>query len=362
MRHFLSLSLCAFVLAACGQAPNGASDGVATDSDPLIGGHVASDSEYPAVVYLGGCTGVKVGPRQFLSAAHCFSTQTSMVMSSDNNAQNQVTLSITSIVQHPQYQNCAACAGDGSMNDFGLRPDVALITVLEQTPSVPVAVIDPNPVAVGSPVTLSGYGCENGVNQPSGPARLKVGDTHTVDPLTLSDAPSIPLGYNTTFGPGNDPSAPGLCPGDSGGPLFRTGTNLVVGINSLLTYGGDMGTVFGNWFTRLDQGSRYDVYHWLTNLMSSEPTPCAGICAGAIAFSDQFFASGNLGTGASCYETAAPLTSGNCGAFVSPRSLSINGRAMVCNGSNLTLPPKRNGGYCFNVTAGNQPWAWFHTW
>lgn len=80
---------------------------------------------------------------------------------------NPVTLTITSIVQHPQYVNCTACACACSMSDFGYRPDVALITVQELTPSVPQAVIDPNPAAIGTSVTLTGYGCENGVGQPS---------------------------------------------------------------------------------------------------------------------------------------------------------------------------------------------------
>jgi len=33
-------------------------------------------------------------------------------------------------------------------------------------------------VASALAITLAGYGCENGVGQPSGPSRLKLGDTH----------------------------------------------------------------------------------------------------------------------------------------------------------------------------------------
>ncbi|HYQ18554.1 MAG TPA: trypsin-like serine protease, partial [Polyangiaceae bacterium] len=216
----------------------GAGDGeVDVLSDGLVGGHVAAESEYPATVSLGGCTGVKVGPRHFLSAAHCFSgsTQSTLSVTTDNNAQNFQTLTISSINIHPEYQNCSACSGDGSMSDFGFKPDAALIVVQELTPNIPTAVIDSTPVAVGAAVTLTGYGCENGVGQPSGPSRLKVGDTHSINPLSLSDATSIAPAFVTTYGPGGDSSSPGLCPGDSGGPLFRTGTNKVIGINALVS-------------------------------------------------------------------------------------------------------------------------------
>jgi hypothetical protein len=63
-----------------------------------------------------------------------------------------------------------------------------------------------------------------------------------------------------------------------------------------------------------------------------------------------------------CYETSANLTSGNCGGFVRPRTLSINDTTMSCSGSSWSLPAKRNGGYCFNSSAGQDSWAWFSTW
>jgi hypothetical protein len=73
--------------------------------------------------------------------------------------------------------------------------------------------------------------------------------------------------------------------------------------------------------------------------------------------------SGNLGTQATCHQTAATINGGNCGNFVSPRALFVNGTQMTCNNGNWpTLPAKVNGGYCVYTTAGNQPWAYFTTW
>lgn len=361
MRRIIGASFVMLVASACAVDSG---ETLELRSDELVGGHVATEAEYPATVSLGGCTGVKVGPRHFLSAAHCFGdpNQATLSVSTDNNAQNFQTLTIASVNVHPQYAHCSACAGDGSMSDFGYKPDVALIIVQELTPSIPVAVIDPTPVAVGTSVTLTGYGCENGVGQPSGPSRFKVGDTRTIDPLSLSDAASIPGSFTSTYGPAADPSAPGLCPGDSGGPLYRAGTNKVVGINALVSFSGEQGTPYGNWFTRLDQQSRYNVYAWLTALIAQPvPTPCTDICASPTKFTTQYYSSENLGTGARCFETTASLVSGTCGGFVSPRSLTVNGATMSCNGRNWQLPAKRNGGYCVKVSAGQSSWAWFST-
>lgn len=361
MRRIIGSSLILLTLSACSATHEG--DSLETVQDELIGGRVAAESEYPATVSLNGCTGVKVGPRHFLSAAHCFGDPSMATLSvmSDNSGQNYQTLTVSSVNIHPQWTNCTACTGADSWTDFGYRPDVVLIIVHQLTPSIPTAVIDPVPTAIGTSVTLTGYGCENLVGQPTGPSRFKVGDSQTVDPLSLvPGVTSILGGYSTSYGSGLTPGAPGLCPGDSGGPLYRTGTNKVVGINALLSSAD--GVVYGNWFTRVDQQSRYDVYGWLTTLINQPvPMPCTDLCPSPTTFSTQYFSSQNIGTSARCYEGIATLVSGSCTGFASPRTLTINGTAMACNGQNWTLPPKRNGGYCFQVSAGQNPWAQFNT-
>jgi hypothetical protein len=92
-------------------------------------------------------------------------------------------------------------------------------------------------------------------------------------------------------------------------------------------------------------------------------TPCAGLCASPVVYGSSNFSSGNLGTNATCHQTTAALNGGNCGNFVSPRTLRVNGTTMSCTGGNWSsLPAKLNGGYCIQTTAGNQPWAYFTTW
>ncbi|WP_438025398.1 trypsin-like serine protease [Sorangium sp. So ce233] len=362
MRYMFALSVAALSLVGCAVDAQSDAELIDSSQDQLVNGHVATEAEYPSAVYLGGCTGVKVGPRHFLSAAHCFSNPGSVTqinVTADNNTLNQVTLTVQSVNNHPEYQNCTSCAGDNSMSDFGLKPDVSLIIVNELTPQIEVAVIDPNPVQDGTSVTLTGFGCERITPPP--PTRFKVGDSVTVSPLTFDPATTIPGGYTTTAGPVVVPGAPALCPGDSGGPLFRTGTNLVVGINALVS-GTSEGEI-GNWFTRLDLESRYNVHAWIQGLIAApSATPCSSICSNPTAITSATYSSGNLGTGERCFESTANSVQVNCGGFASSRTFDVNGTALSCNGAAITLPAKRNGGYCFHASAGANSWAWFTTW
>ena len=365
MRYLCALGIAALFSAACNVDSTAPSEDIQSHEGALVNGHVATEAEYPATVLLVHdnllCTATKVGPRHFLIAAHCMPNPqniTQVSVTPDNTGANFINLSVASVNNHPQYTNCSSCAGDNSMSDFGLRPDVSLIIVQELTPSIPAAVIDSSPVAVGSSVTLTGFGCEN--VQPVPPLRFKVGDSQSISPLDLDTAATIPQGYVTTYGPAVVAGNPALCPGDSGGPLYRTGTNLVVGVNALVS-GTDAGEV-GNWFTRLDNQSRYDVYGWLSGLLQAPTTPCGGLCSNPTTITTQWYGSGSLGTGARCFESTFNLTSGACGGFVSPRTFSVNGANAVCDGPNLVLPAKRNGGYCFQASAGQNSWAWFQTW
>jgi hypothetical protein len=79
-------------------------------------------------------------------------------------------------------------------------------------------------------------------------------------------------------------------------------------------------------------------------------------------FTTRSYTSGNLGSGATCHEYVGDLGGANFGNFLSPRTLSVNATSMGSAGGNITLPAKRNGGYCFQATAGSYDWAYFGTW
>jgi len=96
--------------------------------------------------------------------------------------------------------------------------------------------------------------------------------------------------------------------------------------------------------------------------------PCAGLCANPIpppGATPTSVPSTNQGVGATCYEVTGTYQGGNCGNFVAPRTFSVNGTALaVCvattSGGNFSLPgTRRNGGYCFQASAGDYPYAYF---
>jgi hypothetical protein len=92
--------------------------------------------------------------------------------------------------------------------------------------------------------------------------------------------------------------------------------------------------------------------------------PCTSVCPNPVNFTiNASYQSGNLGLSALCYQTTSPIHGGNCGNFVSPRTLKINGVTKSCTGGNWgSVPAAVNGGYCIQITAGNQPYSYFTAW
>lgn len=109
--------------------------------------------------------------------------------------------------------------------------------------------------------------------------------------------------------------------------------------------------------------STYDEVQVVVN-PAAGTNPCAGLCSSPTVFTvNGSYQSGNLGSGAVCYETTSVIHGGNCGNFVSPRTLSVNGTVMSCSYSNWsTIPAVRNGGYCIQTTSGSYNWAYFSAW
>jgi hypothetical protein len=101
----------------------------------------------------------------------------------------------------------------------------------------------------------------------------------------------------------------------------------------------------------------------IVTVIGSPASACSGLCSNPVNFTiNGSYWAGNFGTGAACYQTTSTIHGGVCGNIVSPRTLKVNGTTENCNGSSWTVPAKRNGGYCIQVTAGNYPWAYFATW
>jgi FtsP/CotA-like multicopper oxidase with cupredoxin domain len=98
-------------------------------------------------------------------------------------------------------------------------------------------------------------------------------------------------------------------------------------------------------------------------LATTIATPCSGLCNNPVEFTvadGSNFQSGNLGTGATCFETTSRLAGGESSSFVAPRDLTINGRVEPTNGNwTVPLPPLRHDGYCIQTTAGSNSFAAF---
>ncbi|MBN1608341.1 MAG: hypothetical protein JW940_17050 [Polyangiaceae bacterium] len=90
--------------------------------------------------------------------------------------------------------------------------------------------------------------------------------------------------------------------------------------------------------------------------------PCSGLCSPWAVKPGPGIQEGYLGTAAVCHETTANVSGGNCGNMTG-RTLKVNGTTMTCNGQTWSsLPPKRNNGYCIQVTAGGYAYAYYTTW
>ena len=101
-------------------------------------------------------------------------------------------------------------------------------------------------------------------------------------------------------------------------------------------------------------------------LATTVATPCSGLCNNPIEFTvadGSNFQSGNLGTGATCFETTSRIALGESSSFAAGRQLTVNGRVEPLNGNwTSPLPPMRHDGYCIQTTPGNNSFAAFSAW
>jgi secreted trypsin-like serine protease len=90
---------------------------------------------------------------------------------------------------------------------------------------------------------------------------------HPGSGLSAAETKNLSGVFVYTEGPalhGNNVSA--LCPGDSGGPVFRKTTEgmVLVGINSSYTFPpGKAAVPATNWHSRVDVFAKYEIFSWL---------------------------------------------------------------------------------------------------
>jgi hypothetical protein len=301
MRHTWLGAALALFGAACADRSDVSSD----DSD-LIGGRATALAELPSTIHLAdGCTAAKVAPKLLLTAAHCVLNLSTLepkygpvrsgspraVKLSRDPAGGYAEHEVAAVHVHPKWMSacartlCSISAVTAKLD----APDVALLELGVDLAEVPIAPVESRPLAAGDEVVVVGFGCTDGVHVAGGGVRSLASATATVvaasaavhdgSPVSASDEPIYAGNYAFTAGPGAGSAHAGLCPGDSGGPLYRRrGNELVVaGVNANYTLRSDeedaVGLPVTNWHTRLDDGSRNNVYAWIESVRVAVQTP-----------------------------------------------------------------------------------------
>ena len=150
-------------IAACAPTPP---DEIEQRDGHLIGGVAATDAQYPATVKLAGCTATKVGPKRYLIAAHCVTIGSvpkhqpgaRLILSSKHRGVEWRDLTLDRLDIHPAW--LAAPEGyDQPIITPGAPPDLAIVRVHETRTDIATATVVTSPVAPGTPVVLSGFGC-----------------------------------------------------------------------------------------------------------------------------------------------------------------------------------------------------------
>jgi secreted trypsin-like serine protease len=292
-----------FVVAVCLAAATGCSapsadeDEVEVEAgeDALIGGAPATVADFPSTLYLKrGCTAAKVAPKMLLTAAHCVLDPSTLDLKygvskpielSREPSKGFTSHAVAAVHVHGAWTR--ACqeeyCGSSSVTATIDAADVAVVELAADLADVPAAAIDTTPLAARDRVTVLGFGCTEGVlaEDKRGTITLKFAETsivpasravHAGSPATASSLAQIGGIYAMTPGPARVKSAGGLCPGDSGGPLYRKrgDTLVVVGVNANYTLRPGEKDLAGipvtNWHTRLDDRSRHGIAAWLRSV------------------------------------------------------------------------------------------------
>jgi hypothetical protein len=229
----LALASCTMPMEAGKASEN---ESLGSTEKAITGGNLVVNNTYPysAVVKIGGCTATKIGPRKFVTAAHCVAgwvvggniTMTNSLDGSSGTA----TVTVTTVDVHPTYELTEASYGDRAY-------DIAVFSIHRDTviPTINLLSLGDIPSGSSSSGVTVGYGCDGAGSGNDGQKQSQIFFAASLQEY-LNDGPgdaSFKRGeYN--FNLINRSDSVALCPGDSGGPnlISVDGTWALAGVNS----------------------------------------------------------------------------------------------------------------------------------
>lgn len=352
LSRIASLVAMALALAACAATPVEDPNANQLGRPALVSGDMAqyvvngvTESGYPAVGMLPGCTGTLIGPSTVLTAGHCVDGYVDFAIGG-------TTYDVADIVRHESY-------GGGNYND------VALLILQRPVTGIAPFAIARSPITVGADITIVGFGRIGEYQDGFGTKRSATNQVGQVDRQTFDF-------YGSSGGTGN------VCNGDSGGPSFAMidGQEVQVGIHST-KHGtcGEGGTdmrvdYFVDWIVR---NARGDVPATGTPPPPAEPPPGGGTMpppgGGTAPPPTPGPDPGTPGTGSLEREGLACTTDADCvstalgcvavhgnggsgsllGAYCLERCRSAGAPDSICDGGEACLQSREAGPVCFDA-------------
>jgi hypothetical protein len=197
---------------------------------------------------------------------------------------------ISEVRIHPSFT--AKCKKDSC--GFGTveasdAPDIAVILLEEELETVPSLPVDLDPVGDADPLLVVSSGCAS-FDQKTG-AKIKTTKAIAVPSLAVLHKGSgyvkspqlvsrVGTGYVVTAGSDWQPTAPKLCMGDIGAPIFRGGSAAVAGVTSNFTTRDGKTVPVTMEHTRVDATSRFKIGTWLDEMGALTIHSCSESSAG----------------------------------------------------------------------------------
>ena len=309
------------VMAACASSVKSGSGDVATSQEDLTGGEAGTPFNTGAIKIRYGCTATMIGSNQILTAAHCvalmkppingtsygptekpwttavdpkYAAGQSIGFTNSPTAETSSNWFTSTILGVDLSESYMSTCASGCQNNFSITSpfplDLAFITINDTFPDSfgYSATFSGMGTGYGDAVTETGYGCTAGLNGPSSnPAFFKYANATLLDPSVAANLSAPGWGissanlqaftqrYFVTAGMSGGGSA-SLCPGDSGGPLFKGPLtqvySQVVGVNAYYFFPpvSEAGISSYNLFARMDTQDAQDL---LTTTAIEYPPP-----------------------------------------------------------------------------------------